>query len=102
MNRIIVAAIVALVTLSLFAASARSLRGRILGPDEKPLAGVVVVLRNDVTGFKQQSATGPNGEFSFFNVPFNPYVVHVDVQGFQPVHRDVDIHSAVPSPSTAE
>ena len=75
MKRIIVAAIAALVTLSLFAASAGSLRGRVLGPDEKPMAGVVVVLRNDVTGFKQQSPTGSNGEFSFYNIPFNSFLL---------------------------
>ena len=84
----------------LFAAAAGSLRGKVVGPDNRPMAGVLVVLRNDVTGFRQQAASGADGQFSFFNVPFNPYEVHVDVQGFAPVHRDVDIHSAVPVDTT--
>ena len=79
----------------LFAASAGSLHGKVLGPDKQPMAGVLVVLRNDVTGFRQQSATGTDGQFSFFNIPFNPYEIHIDVQGFAPVQQAVDIHSAV-------
>src|SRR5258708_35904053 len=77
----------------LFAAAAGSLRGRVVGPDNRPMAGVLVVLRNDVTGFRQQAASGADGQFSFFNVPFNPYEGHVDVQGFAPVHPDTDIHT---------
>jgi hypothetical protein len=80
----------------LFAASAGSLRGKVVGPDDRGMAGVLVVLRNDVTGFRQQTASGTDGQFSFFNVPFNPYELHVEVQGFAPVHQSVDIHSAVP------
>jgi Carboxypeptidase regulatory-like domain len=79
----------------LFAASAGSLHGKVLGPDKQPMAGVLVVLRNDVTGFRQQAATGTDGQFSFFNIPFNPYEVHIDVRGFASVHQAVDIHSAV-------
>ena len=71
---------------SLFAASAGAVRGKVLGPDNKPLAGVVVQLRNDITGFKQDAATTADGTFSFNNVPYNPYELHIDVQGFQPAH----------------
>ncbi len=84
----------------LFAASAGSLHGRVAGPDGKPMPGVLVVLRNDVTGFHAQSASGADGQFSFFNVPFNPYELQADVQGFAPVRQDVDIHSAVPVDTT--
>jgi len=84
----------------LFAAAAGSLRGKVVGPDNRPMAGVLVVLRNDVTGFRQQAASGADGQFSFFNVPFNPYELHIDVQGFAPVVRGVDIHSAVPVDTT--
>src|SRR5258708_5992296 len=84
----------------LFAASAGSLRGKVVGADGKPMAGVLVVLRNDVTGFHAQSVSGTEGQFSFFNIPFNPYELHVDVQGFAPGHQDFDIHSAVPVDTT--
>jgi hypothetical protein len=85
-----------LVPSSLFAASAGIVRGKIFGPDNKPLAGVVVQLRNDITGFKQDAATSADGTFVFNNVPYNPYELHVDVQGFQPAHASVDVHSPVP------
>jgi len=39
-------------------------RGKVLGPDNRPLAGVVVQLRNDLTGFKQDDATTTDGSFS--------------------------------------
>jgi carboxypeptidase family protein len=80
----------------LFGASAGTVHGKVLGPDNRTMAGVVVTLRNDVTGFKQQTATGTDGTFSFFNVPYNPYVVRVEVQGFAPVATDVDVRSSIP------
>ncbi|MGZ4778987.1 MAG: TonB-dependent receptor [Thermoanaerobaculia bacterium] len=81
---------------TLGAASAGAVRGKVLGPDGTPLAGVLVELRNDVTGFKQETPTTADGGFSFFNIPYNPYTVHVDVQGFAPSVQTVDVHSAVP------
>jgi hypothetical protein len=80
----------------LLAASAGSIRGRVVGPDNAPLTGVVVQLRNDVTGFKQDAATNTNGVFNFANIPFNPYDLVIDVQGFATARQQVDIHSAVP------
>jgi hypothetical protein len=85
---------------SLFAASAGIVRGKVLGPDNRPLAGVLVQLRNDITGFKQDSATTADGSFTFNNVPYNPYELHIDVQGFQPAHAAVDVHSPVPVEQT--
>ncbi|MGZ7042529.1 MAG: carboxypeptidase regulatory-like domain-containing protein, partial [Thermoanaerobaculia bacterium] len=81
---------------TLVAASAGAVRGKVLGPDGTPLAGVLVELRNDVTGFKQETPTTADGSFSFFNIPYNPYTVHVDVQGFASSVQTVDVHSAVP------
>jgi len=78
-----------------FAASG-SVRGRVTDPDGKAVPGVAVQLRNDITGFKADTATGPDGAFQFFNVPYNPYELHVEPQGFQSVHRTVDVRSAVP------
>ena len=80
----------------LFAAAAGTVRGTVAGPDNRPMSGVVVTLRNDVTGFKQQTATGTDGGFAFFNVPYNPYTLRVEVQGFAPVAHDVDVRTPVP------
>jgi carboxypeptidase family protein len=90
----------ALFPIALFAASAGAVRGKVLGPDNKPLAGVVVQLRNDITGFRQDAATAAEGTFSFNNVPYNPYELHIEVQGFQPAHAALDVHSPVPIEQT--
>ncbi len=81
---------------SAIAESAGAVHGKVLGPDSQPMAGVLVQLRNDITGFKAQSATGSDGTFRFSNVPFNPYELHVDVQGFQAAHQSIDVRSVVP------
>ncbi len=78
------------------AGTAGAIRGTVKGPDGKPLAGVLVQLRNDISGFKAETTTGRDGTFRFFAIPFNPYELHVDVQGFQPVHRSVDIRTSIP------
>jgi hypothetical protein len=78
------------------AVSASSVRGTVSGPDGKPLGGVPLVLRNDITGFNAEARTDKDGRFLFFNVPFNPYELHVEVQGFQTQHIKLDVRSTVP------
>jgi Carboxypeptidase regulatory-like domain len=78
------------------AAGSGSIRGRVLGPDGQPMSGVAVELRNDITGFKADGTTASDGTFEFFNVPFNPYELHVEAKGFETVHRDTDVRSARP------
>ena len=78
------------------AASAGAIRGTVTGPDGKPLAGVPVQLRNDITGFKAETVSNRDGGFQFFSVPFNPYEIHVEVQGFESAHMSVDVRSSVP------
>jgi hypothetical protein len=87
---------------SLIAASAGSVRGKVLGPDSHPMAGVLVQLRNDLTGFKASAPTSADGSFIFHNVPYNPYEIHVDIQGFQAQHAGIDVHSPVPVEQTVE
>ena len=78
------------------AVSAGAVRGTITGPDGKPMGGVPVTLRNDITGFTAETRTDKDGRYQFFNVPFNPYEVHIEVQGFKSAHQSIDIRSAVP------
>ncbi len=78
------------------AVSAGSVRGTVTGPDGKPLGGVPLLLRNDISGFHAETRTDKDGRFLFFNVPFNPYELHVEVQGFQTQHIKLDVHSVAP------
>jgi hypothetical protein len=80
----------------LAAASAGTIRGTIAGPDGKPMGGVPVQLRNDISGFKSDTITAADGTFQFFAVPYNPYELHVEVQGFGAVHENVDVRTSLP------
>jgi Carboxypeptidase regulatory-like domain/TonB-dependent Receptor Plug Domain len=78
-----------------FAAAGR-IRGRVLDPNGGALAGVRLYLLNDITGFKAEATTGADGAYEFVNVPFNPYVISADVEGFAPLRRPVDVRSVIP------
>jgi hypothetical protein len=77
----------------LAAPSAGTIRGTVTGPDGNSMGGVPLVLRNDITGFSAAARTDKDGRFQFFNVPFNPYELHVEVQGFQTQHIKLDVRS---------
>jgi hypothetical protein len=81
---------------TLAAVAAGAVRGTVTGPDAKPMGGVALVLRNDITGFSAQARTDKDGHFLFFNVPFNPYELHIEVQGFQTQHLKLDVRSTAP------
>jgi outer membrane receptor protein involved in Fe transport len=80
----------------LHAADAGTVRGTVVGPDGKPMAAVLVLLRNRISGFNAETTTGRDGSFRFFNVPFNPYELHIDTQGFAAVHMPVDVRNTIP------
>jgi hypothetical protein len=76
------------------AVSAGVVRGVVTGPDGQPMPGVPLVLRNDITGFHAETTSDAQGRYAFFNVPFNPYELHVEVQGFATQHLAIDVRSA--------
>jgi hypothetical protein len=78
------------------AVSAGSIRGTVTGPDGTPMPGVPLALRNDITGFHAETTTDAAGKYAFFNVPFNPYELHVEVQGFQTQHLTIDVRTGSP------
>lgn len=76
--------------------SAGTVRGLVIGPDGQPMPGVPLILRNDISGFRAQSVTDASGRYTFFNVPFNPYELHVEVQGFATQHLAIDVRNTSP------
>jgi hypothetical protein len=73
-------------------------RGKVVGPGDDPLPGVTLTLANDVTGSSQDTVSGADGTFFFYNVPDNPYHLRAMLDGFgdfQPISR-----SAVPCRSS--
>ena len=81
---------------SVYAAGAGTIRGKVVDPDGRPMAAVVLQLRNDISGFAAQATAATDGTFQFFNVPFNPYELHAEAQGFEPIHENVDVRSSIP------
>ncbi len=80
----------------LAAAASGMVRGRLLDPSGRPVSGAVVELRNDISGFKAVATSTVDGGFQFFNVPFNPYEIHVEAKGFGTAHQPLDVRSAAP------
>ena len=59
-----------------------SLNGTVLDPSGAVVANAQVELRQAVSGFDRTITTDSKGNFSFPNVPFNPYHMTVTAQGF--------------------
>jgi hypothetical protein len=78
------------------AGASGSIRGKVVGPDGRAMAGISLQLRYDVTGFEADTITAVDGTFQFFNVPFNPYELRVEAQGFRPVRQRINVRSTVP------
>ncbi len=78
------------------AAEAGQVRGHVVGPDGKPLPGVLVSLANDLIGYHEDVTSGPDGGFRFTNVPDNPYHLTAALEGFGMAHVDVDVRGSLP------
>ena len=55
-----------------------------------------VEIRNPVSGYDRSTTTDASGNFSFANMPFNPYHLTVTIAGFASFTQDVQVQSSVP------
>ena len=74
-----------------------SLSGTVLDPSGAVVANAQVKLRPAVSGFDRTTTTDSKENFSFPNVPFNPYHMTVRAQGFASQAQDVEVRSLVPT-----
>jgi hypothetical protein len=74
-----------------------SLNGTVLDPSGAVVAGATVELHQAVSGYDRTTTTDGKGNFSFSNVPFNPYHMTVTAAGFAQTAQDVEVRSAVPA-----
>src|SRR5882724_6829759 len=99
----LVAAIaVARLTLGVISGKAQStgnsmVSGTVVDPSGAVVVGATVEMRNPVSGFTRTTTTDVRGNFSFPNVPFNPYHLTITKQGFASNAQDVDVRSVVPT-----
>ena len=73
-----------------------SLGGVVNDPTGAVVPGATVEIHNPVSQYSRSTTTDSAGQFSFTNVPFNPYHVRVTSKGFAEKDEDVDVRSAVP------
>ncbi len=72
-----------------------SISGTVLDPSGAVVPKASVEIHNLVSGYDRTTNTDSKGNFSFPNVPFNPYHMTVTATGFAQYAQDVDIRSAL-------
>jgi len=72
-----------------------SITGTVMDPAGAVVPKATVDLRNVVSGLSRSTTTDNGGNFSFVNVPYNPYHLSVDATGFSPYAQDVEVRSSV-------
>jgi hypothetical protein len=79
------------------AGSSGSINGTILDPSGAVVPDASVEIHNPVSGYDRKTTTDSKGNFSFPNVPFNPYHMTVTSAGFAQTAQDVQVRSSVPT-----
>jgi hypothetical protein len=89
--------VVFLFSLSLIAqsGSSTSISGTVVDSSGAVVPNATVEIHNPVSAFSRSTTTDNAGNFSFPNVPFNPYHLSVTARSFSPFSRDVDVRSLV-------
>ena len=70
--------------------------GTVTDPSGGVVAGASVSIHNPVSGLERTTNSDASGNFSFANVPFNPYHLAVSAAGFGAYAQDIDVRSSVP------
>jgi len=75
--------------------SSGTINGAVVDPSGAVIPGAAVTIHNPVSGFERATVTDASGNFSFVNIPFNPYHLSVTAKNFAPYAQDVDVRSVV-------
>jgi hypothetical protein len=73
-----------------------SISGTVLDPTGAVVPDATVEIHNPVSQYDRSTTTDKSGNFTFPNVPFNPYHLTVNAAGFAPTSQDVNVRSVVP------
>jgi hypothetical protein len=74
-----------------------SITGTVLDPTGAVVPKAMVEIHNVVSGLDRSTTTDNMGNFSFVNVPYNPYHLSINAAGFAPTSQDVDVRSSITS-----
>jgi hypothetical protein len=80
-----------------YAQSSGTVHGSVEDPSGAVVAGATVEIQNPVSHYSQTAKTDSQGNFTFANIPFNPYHLTASASGFQTASQDVDVRSAIPT-----
>ncbi|WP_263381860.1 TonB-dependent receptor [Granulicella arctica] len=73
-----------------------SVTGTITDVTTALVPGATVQIANSVTGYTRTTTADANGQYHFFNVPFNTYRITVTSAGFQSTSISITVNSVVP------
>src|ERR1035438_2210555 len=90
-------AFLAIATPLIHAQNSASISGTVTDPTGAVVPKATVEIHNPVSGYDRTATTDPSGNFSFSNIPFNPYHLTVSLPGFNSYVQDVDVKSSVPT-----
>ena len=75
--------------------NAGTVHGTVTDPSGAVVPNATVHLADPVSGYEQTTTADATGQFSFPNVPFNPYTMSVSAKGFATSTQNVEIRSSV-------
>jgi Carboxypeptidase regulatory-like domain len=73
-----------------------TLNGTVVDVTGAVVVGATIKIHNPVSGLSRSTQTDTTGQFSFVNIPFNPYHLTIAAKGFSPYTQDVELRSVVP------
>ena len=73
-----------------------SISGTVADQSGAVIEGAKVRIENPVSAFARSTSTDSAGKFTIPNVPFNPYHLTVQREGFSPYTQDIEVRSTVP------
>src|ERR1700733_13197891 len=74
-----------------------SISGTVVDPSGAVVPNAGVEIHNSVSGYERTTTTDAKGNFTFSNVPYNPYHMTVTAEGFAQSAQDVEIRWVVPA-----
>src|ERR1700684_2550280 len=93
---LLLVAFAAATTASAQTGNSANVTGTVTDPSGGVVAGASVSIHNPVSGLERTTTSDASGNFSFANVPFNPYHLAVSAAGFGAYAQDIDVRSSVP------
>jgi hypothetical protein len=82
---------------AVLAQNSASISGTVTDPTGAVVPKATVEIQNPVSGYERTTTTDTSGNFSFSNIPYNPYHLTVSLPGFNSYVQDVDVKSSVPT-----